>query len=84
MYGQVKVEFEELFRGWTAIHINLENGERFSFYNPQAFEEPSDESPAFHFGEGCKAQLTDVLVEKGRDYIIIEVFFKLFKKKTVE
>jgi len=64
MRGQVKVEFEDLYRGWIALHVNLDNGKRFSFYNPQKFEAPSPEAPAFKYNKN--AELHGVLVEKGQ------------------
>merc|ERR1740123_1781779 len=64
MRGQVKVEFEDLYRGWIAIHCNLDNGKRFSFYNPQKFSAPSAEAPAFQYNKN--AELDGVLVERGQ------------------
>lgn len=64
MRGQVKVEFEDMFRGWIAMHVNLDNGKRFSFYNPQKFKEPGPDAPAFTYNEN--AELKQVIVEKGQ------------------
>eukprot|EP00494_Astrolonche_serrata_P005060 UN05076 len=65
--AQIKVEFEDLYRGWISIHVNMQDGQRMSFYNTQEFNAPSPEEPAFEFLPTKKRRHhTDVLVEAGQ------------------